>query len=101
MIIDILLILALAGLSIKVYRQSDKIKSLSADNFEYTDMQVTELANAMESRYRTIKNNLTALNTIAELINGQGKGSKAKAGRAGKRANKTADRVSKDNGRKK
>ena len=101
MILDILVMLVVVGLSLQVYRQSEKIKKNSIDNFEYTDMQVTELSNAVESRLRTIKNNLTALNTIAEIINGQGKGSKAKAGRVGKRANKTTNRVSKDNGRKK
>lgn len=100
MILDILVILVVVGLSLQVYKQSNKIKDLSADNFEYTDMQVTELANSLESRLRTIKNNLTALNAIAELIQ-QGKGSKAKAGRVGKRANKTTNRVSKDNGRNK
>ena len=101
MILDILVMLVVVGLSLQVYRQSEKIKKNSIDNFEYTDMQVTELSNAVESRLRTIKNNLTALNTIAEIINGQGKGSKAKAGRAGTRANKATPGIGKTNRHKK
>lgn len=99
MILDILVILVVAGLAIQVYKQQGKLEAKSREIYEYTDTLVSQV----EKQIPALRVDIRWCKGVTAFLHEEyeRERNKSKAGRIRKGANKATSGTGKTNGRKK